>query len=200
MLKSFITTYILDKLILLLPAFVVILAVRLVRTRRLRERYEVSAVREVGVVLFMYYLAFMLSMTVVNFNLLRDWQGVHGFFARLNLVPFKQFADAFAGMDGMSPYDLFYFLLNLLGNLAAFLPFGLCVPLLWRVSVPRVVLYGAGLSLFIEAAQLPFNRGSDVDDIILNTASTALGCLLYLLIRDTRLASRFKLREKDKTA
>ena len=104
--------------------------------------------------------------------------------------------DAFAGMDGMTPYDLFYFLLNLLGNLAAFLPFGLGVPLLWRVSVPRVVLYGAGLSLFIEAAQLPFNRGSDVDDIILNTASTVLGCLLYLLIKDTRFASRFKLRDK----
>jgi glycopeptide antibiotics resistance protein len=67
---------------------------------------------------------------------------------------------------------------NVVGNVAAFMPLGVLVPLARgaRTSVRRVVLTGAGLSLAIEAAQFASGRRvADVDDVLLNTAGTLLG-------------------------
>lgn len=72
----------------------------------------------------------------------------------------------------------------LLGNVVAFMPLGMLVPVLrlgwdsWR----RVLLLGLGVSLAIEVTQLaaslmmgfPF-RVADIDDVILNVTGTLLG-------------------------
>lgn len=78
-----------------------------------------------------------------------------------NLIPFSHTIDPTG-----------YFL-----NILLFLPLGLLVPLIWsRLGrFWQVLCLGAGFSLFVELTQLLNIRASDVDDLILNTAGTALG-------------------------
>jgi glycopeptide antibiotics resistance protein len=100
-------------------------------------------------------------------------KGVH----KTNIIPltvlFETYREVF--VNG----NIHYFLINFLGNLVMFLPFGFLVPLLWNLSGKKTLLIGFFCSLFIECCQLFLARGTDVDDLILNTAGTALGLLLY---------------------
>ena len=75
-------------------------------------------------------------------------------------------------------------LINIEGNVLAFLPFGFFLPLLWKRfrHFYRTVLSTAAFSLIVELLQLVTRVGScDIDDIILNTLGGAIGYLLYLL-------------------
>ena len=78
-------------------------------------------------------------------------------------------------------------------NAVMFLPFGLLLPLLGRGRGRFLSVLGAGFgfSLLIELSQILSQRGTDVDDLIMNTLGAALGFGLYkVLDRFTR--SRFR--------
>ena len=80
----------------------------------------------------------------------------------------------------------FAVLSNLLGNVLAFVPFGMILPMLTPKcrNFFHIVLLGFDFSLFVETIQLISKVGSfDVDDLILNTLGGALGYLAYRLIR-----------------
>lgn len=65
-------------------------------------------------------------------------------------------------------------------NVVMFLPFGFLVPLMRRqAALPAVTAGGLGFSLLIELSQLLSHRGTDVDDLIMNTLGAAMGYLLY---------------------
>lgn len=102
---------------------------------------------------------------------------------RINWTPFAAFRQALtiARRTG----DPSFFLLNIPGNILIFLPLGLLPPLLWgkMEKLWKTALFGFGISLFIEAAQLILPRGTDVDDLLLNTFGTLLGYALFALIR-----------------
>ena len=71
-----------------------------------------------------------------------------------------------------------------LGNIGMFLPIGFFTALLWREgSLWRSVLVGFLASLSIEVIQLFIDRGTDLDDLILNSVGAAAGYLLYRLLR-----------------
>ena len=77
-------------------------------------------------------------------------------------------------------------LLNLIGNIAMFIPLGI----VWPAVFPqlnthrRVIAAGVGASLCIELLQLPFyGRSTDIDDLILNSVGFLLGYGLYLTVR-----------------
>lgn len=76
-------------------------------------------------------------------------------------------------------------IINFLGNIVMFMPFGFFAPLLWNVSDRVAVLFGFAASLTIEVSQLFLPRSTDVDDLILNTFGALLGLLLY------KIASRY---------
>ncbi|MDR2530084.1 MAG: VanZ family protein [Oscillospiraceae bacterium] len=83
-----------------------------------------------------------------------------------------------------------YFKWNLLGNIAAFMPVGFFMYLLWHVSALNTVLSGLTLSLAIECMQFPIGgRWTDVDDLWLNTLGTALGLLISVALK--RIAPKF---------
>ena len=71
---------------------------------------------------------------------------------------------------------------NFLGNIILFMPFGFIIPLLWKVSDKKVIVIGFCSSLFIEVCQLFLTRGTDVDDLILNTLGVVFGLLFYKLL------------------
>ena len=107
---------------------------------------------------------------------------------RVNLFPLVNIFD----YDSMR--DL---LLNVIGNVAMFIPSGIVLPTIYRRldSFVKVILAGGGISLCIEIIQLPFRvRASDIDDLILNTVGVMLGYGIYALIRRLkRTKSNFNL-------
>lgn len=93
----------------------------------------------------------------------------------LNLVPFVHLFDIYEGWQR-----------NLFGNIAMFIPVGLAWPFCFKKldNIPKTVLAGFGLSLFIELSQLLFyDRGSDVDDLITNTTGALIGAVIYFSIK-----------------
>lgn len=76
--------------------------------------------------------------------------------------------------------------LNLLGNVVAFVPFGMLVPVFvqrWR-SLWYTGLISFELSFFVETLQLITKVGSfDVDDMFLNTVGGIVGYVLYRIVQ-----------------
>ena len=76
--------------------------------------------------------------------------------------------------------------LNLVGNVLAFVPFGIFLPfLIRRVRVfGKTLLLGFQFSLLVEIVQLFSKVGSfDVDDILLNTLGVIIGYFCFSYIR-----------------
>lgn len=94
------------------------------------------------------------------------------------LIPFQ----STVGMFKSAPwYEITYLLI---GNIAWFVPIGFLLPYATRIRPWLAIPCGAGLSLVIEASQYLFSVGcTDIDDLIFNTLGTAIGALIYYLIR-----------------
>lgn len=121
------------------------------------------------------------------------------------LVYFLLLSDGFGRMDGYSQYrynlipfreivrfikyweyiDFFSVVVNLLGNVIAFMPFGALIrwvidrKIRWFQAVGYTFLF----SLCVELLQLVAKVGVfDVDDLILNTLGGLLGFIVYYLL------------------
>ncbi|SCY49198.1 VanZ like family protein [Lachnospiraceae bacterium XPB1003] len=88
----------------------------------------------------------------------------------------------------------FYFLvdrydgrkMNIIGNITMFIPVGIAWPVCFRRldTIRKNIFAGAGVTLLIEVTQLFWlGRHTDVDDLILNTISVAIGACIVFLIR-----------------
>lgn len=77
------------------------------------------------------------------------------------------------------------FLVNIVGNVVMFLPWGFGLTLLWKKnqSIPRVVALSFLLTAFIETVQLFIGRHVDVDDLIMNFTGGCLGAVLCAVLR-----------------
>jgi len=107
---------------------------------------------------------------------------------RINLLPFVYLFD----YPRMSEA-----LLNLIGNTTMFIPLGVVWPIVFKKlnSHWKVISAGIGCSLCIEILQLPFyDRVSDIDDLILNSAGFITGYLLYLLVKTIAKAVSKRIR------
>jgi glycopeptide antibiotics resistance protein len=149
--------------------------------RNRKESRKLELVRHIGLFFFLVYLA-----CLVYFLLFANWYnhapGSHVFY-NMNLKPFREIRRFMNARDtgALSSTSIF---LNLSGNVIGFIPFGFLLPVIsgklrhfWLA-----VLLGALFSASIEILQLLTRSGSfDVDDIILNTAGTALGYILFLI-------------------
>lgn len=168
----------------MLLALPVLLLFRFLRVRQLKRGGVSSGLlREAALFLFLLFLTGLASQTVVpKIDILPNGslalaQGAGG---GVNLVPFVIFSDC---AEAFRMGDFSYFLINFVGNIVMFLPIGFFLPLLWRVSAPRAVLGGFCASLFVELCQLFQPRGTDIDDLWLNTLGAAMGALLFLLLK-----------------
>ena len=97
-----------------------------------------------------------------------------------NLVPFREIRRYVSHAKELGTISL----INLAGNVLAFVPFGFFVPVLFercrRFPIP--VFLTAVFSLGVELVQLVTRVGTcDVDDIILNTLGGLIGSLLFRL-------------------
>ena len=127
----------------------------------------------VYMVFLMYFLFFaeIMGRTYID----RDYH--------YNLTPFREIRRFIVYRRTLGWFAVFS---NLLGNVLAFVPFGMILPMLTPKcrNFFHIVLLGFDFSLFVETIQLISKVGSfDVDDLILNTLGAALGYLAYRLIR-----------------
>ncbi len=97
-------------------------------------------------------------------------------YTRVNLVPFQTIR--FYLFSGRVPFSVS--VKNIFGNIIAFVPLGILIPLLRRdLSVVFTFFTALGLSAAIEITQYFTGLGSaDVDDLILNVFGAMLTCLL----------------------
>lgn len=66
------------------------------------------------------------------------------------------------------------------GNIAAFIPFGVLIPLLYRIRFGRFIIFFILAILVLETLQALTYLGSfDVDDVISNTLGAAIGFVMY---------------------
>ena len=107
-----------------------------------------------------------------------------------NLVPFKEILRNFRYYHILG---FGFFMINVVGNVAAFAPFGFILPIISRRSRKwyNTVSFGFIFSLMLETLQLVMRVGSfDVDDMILNTLGVALGFILYRIVQRLRVRYR----------
>ena len=116
---------------------------------------------------FVAYTLFILAITLLILGQARS---------TLNLVPFRMMAHDWR--TGGLPL-----LVNFLGNIVAFMPFGTLLPLV-RTAKTRAwhaIAFAASLSTAIEVIQYFFaRRNADIDDVLLNTLGGLIG---YAILR-----------------
>lgn len=97
----------------------------------------------------------------------------------INLVPFRTIAGFFKHFIP----DIF--LVNIVGNIVMFMPWGFGLLLLWkkRQRFFSAAAYSLALPVLIEACQLFTGRSVDVDDLLLNFLGGCLGAGVYLGVR-----------------
>lgn len=144
--------------------------------------------REGALLLFFMFMAGLLALTLTPAGF---WGSVlHGrrpffpgpFRGGVNLVPFHRSWELFRYYQAHGFWNSI--LINFPGNILMFLPIGFFAALLsdkprwWKGT-----LCTFGVSLFIEVFQLFVSRGTDVDDLILNTLGGLLGHWFFLVFR-----------------
>ena len=130
----------------------------------------------IGYLLLLYRVILFKFPIDTIFDILMDRDELE--FTRVNLIPFQTIR--FYLFSGRVP--LVTAVRNLLGNILAFVPLGILIPLIRRdLSIVFTFVTALALSASIEITQLVTGLGScDIDDIILNVFGAMLFCLLLI--------------------
>ncbi len=137
-----------------------------------------AAPHPLAVVLFIIYLSVLCYLLFFSETYGRTMDGEY----RYNLKFFKEISRFW---NNRKTLGMRIVLLNLLGNIAAFAPFGFFLAMLCRLgkNVFGCTLCSALFSLLVESIQLFTKVGAfDIDDIFLNTIGGLLGFLVYHFI------------------
>jgi glycopeptide antibiotics resistance protein len=133
--------------------------------------------------LFLAYIGFLLALTFYPFDGFAGSEPVD-----LRLQAFRTINFALRKGLGSGQFTV------LIGNLLAFVPLGMLLPVvLNRRSLLLVLLVGVGVSVAIEAGQLAASmwlgfayRTADIDDVIVNVCGAIVGYVLYVTITSVR--------------
>jgi glycopeptide antibiotics resistance protein len=87
------------------------------------------------------------------------------------------------------PFEPTYVVLEILANVALFVPFGILAMTAFRMRVWSTAAAGLATSLLIEGVQLFLpTRYSTVSDLVANTAGALIGALIVMVWRRRRLS------------
>ncbi len=155
-------------------------------------RGDTTKLQKICWTVFVLYLIALLYYTIFAESLGRRGAGESESQIRYNLVLFNEIRRFWTYRDKLG---MRAFLLNVVGNVLAFVPSGFLLPAVSRRCrwLPGIVLVGFMISFLIECTQLVFRVGSfDVDDLLLNTLGVILGFFLNRFIRRRRLNREMK--------
>ncbi len=142
--------------------------------------------REIVLALFVLFMSGLLMLTFENpgfswteWNFLQHARERVATGWGINFAPFRT-------IRGYIKYssDRGCIMVNIVGNIVMFLPWGMGLPLLWRKnwSPFRLASRLLMLPVCIEFIQLFIGRSVDIDDVILNFTGGVLGGLSYLVL------------------
>lgn len=163
----------------------------IVKVKNHTKKYDL----DIKALLLKYLLAYSV-MLVISFTLLPLFQYVtEDAIPAINIIPFRFLYDYFLGAKKIGFFlGTKYFLINTVGNIALFIPFGFFISVLTKKNLFRVFIFSFSLSLLIEILQfiqMYFHivelRTTDIDDVILNTIGGVLGLVLnHYLVKVNR--------------
>lgn len=99
---------------------------------------------------------------------------------QIMLIPFGVIISQLSEMN-LTQITFREFIFNILGNVGVFVPIGIFVPVLFKKDIRGTAITGAFISLCIETGQIPIERTTDIDDIILNTSGAVIGYEIYYI-------------------
>lgn len=129
--------------------------------------------RFISWIVFLMYFTFLIYMMFFGFN-----RHINEY-TNYNFIPFKTIYLYIMYYD---KFNLSTWLINLLGNIVVFIPFGILLPLL-NMQLTKIfkflMTFITGI-LILEILQITFEVGSfDIDDIILNSIGGLIGLAIY---------------------
>ncbi|WP_101908671.1 VanZ family protein [Marasmitruncus massiliensis] len=179
-------------------SFPFLFILRLLYRKRTKKWKRINFYHEAAFYLFAMFLVGLASQTILP----RFEIGTAGFqiasvgIGGINLRLFQVFSDTFYEVFTNGNWN--YLIINFLGNLVMFMPIGFFPPLLWKkVKLKQAAFLGFCISLLIESLQLLIARGSDVDDLWLNTLGAVMGYAVYKWL--SRLVPRWTQKFSQKT-
>lgn len=134
----------------------------------------------ISLLLYFLFFAEMLGRTSVTSNY------------RYNVVPFKEIRRFIVYYHQLGAFSVF---VNLCGNVLAFVPFGIFLPILTnnKLKFFSVTVFTFNLTLIVELTQLISKVGSfDIDDIILNTLGGIIGYLMFFVWKSVNERKKIK--------
>ncbi|MEK3914860.1 VanZ family protein [Paenibacillus sp. FSL H7-0331] len=147
------------------------------RDRLTSLRFKNKLYRSLAIFIFTGYGLFMCYLLFFGFSRAARTERM------MNLVPFKTISNY---ITGFHHYNLDTWVINLFGNVAAFVPFGFLVPLVFpgvRSYLQIITRFFLAL-LAVESIQWLFHVGSfDVDDILLNIIGGLIGFAMLQRVR-----------------
>lgn len=164
--------------------FIIIILIILPFYLALRKPWQREHVREIVLAAFVLFMIGLLALALqgryqMPSRMLASARERISTGVGINLVPFRSIQAYFVhyGLDG--------FLVNFVGNIVMFVPWGFGLTLLWKKNqrIWIIVLYSLGLTVMIETIQLFIGRSVDVDDLILNFIGSCLGAVAYHVLR-----------------
>ena len=140
-----------------------------------------------GIFLFILYMGMLVYFLFFAENMGRTFTEREYHY---NLMPLKEIKRFWIYRETLGLWSV---VLNLVGNVAAFIPFGIFLPRLYAKcrKFLLTMLFCFEFSLSVETIQLIWKVGSfDVDDILLNTLGGVLGFFCYVV--SDRIQRRYK--------
>ena len=150
--------------------------------------------RAIGKILFVLYVGFLIWFLIFS-----DWYGRTGEMQdyHYNLELFKEIRRFW---DYKQQVGYFSMIINLLGNVVVFVPFGFFLPMASRYKSIFSTLFGSFvLSLCVELFQFVTRVGSfDVDDLLLNTIGGITGHIIYVICDAVGRRNDYKKKNKQR--
>lgn len=140
---------------------------------KLKDRIQPD--REIILLGFYVYLVMLYAQTFI-FN-----SGAN----QIKFIPFEIIVSQISEMQ-LTRITYREFIFNILGNVGVFVPIGIFVPVLFKKDICGTAVTGAFISLCIETGQIPIDRTTDIDDIILNTSGAVIGYGIYHIFSKKR--------------
>ncbi|MCD7956503.1 MAG: VanZ family protein [Lachnospiraceae bacterium] len=137
-----------------------------------------KGIKLLGACLFLLYMTALVYFLFLSEDFGHGGTGEYSY----NIIPFREILRYIRYREVLGTRAV---LMNLIGNVLGFLPFGALVPLMARGArrAWRTTLLSFEVSALVELSQLIFQVGCfDVDDMILNTLGGLLGYLLFRVL------------------
>lgn len=128
-------------------------------------------------IIFIIYFTFLIYMMFFGFN-----RSINEY-TSYNFIPFKT---VYLYINNFDKFNFTTWIINLLGNIIVFIPFGILLPLLNKHlgKILRFLMTFVSGILILEILQISLEVGSfDIDDIILNSIGGLIGLAIYRIIR-----------------